>query len=257
MVGYTKNQALSELGIIMGMSLPILTIPSTILGSLSFALVPKLSNAITTNKKNEFIHQLKSSLKLTNCIIFLFIPIFLSISTPICEFIFNNSNAGKYILYSTWAMVPMSLSGLTTSIINSMGLEKKSLIYFIYSGIIIFACIVIFPKILGINTLILALGLSSLLICILNIKKIKTIIPCNLELKSTLLKLSISIIPCTLITKFIYNLMIKFFSKFLALSLSCIISMLSYILFLYIFNILSFEMINKIFKNKKTSKQKV
>lgn len=257
MVGYTKNQALSELGIIMGMSLPILTIPSTILGSLSFALVPKLSNAITENKKNEFTNQLKSSLKLTNCIIFLFIPIFLSISTPLCEFVFNNSNAGKYILYSTWAMVPMSLSGLTTSIINAMGLEKKSLIYFIYSGLIIFACIVIFPKILGINTLILALGLSSLLICFLNIRKIKSVIPCNLGLKTTLIKLSISIIPCTIITKLIYNLTIKIFSKFLSISISCTISIVSYILFLYIFNIISFEMINKIFKRKKIAKQKV
>jgi len=257
MIGYTKNQALSELGIIMGMSLPILTIPSTILSSLSFALVPKLSNAITENKKTEFSNQLKSSLKLTNCIIFLFIPIFLSLSSPICKFMFNNSSAGNYILYSTWAMVPMSLSGLTTSIINAMGLEKKSLIYFIYSGIVIFICILIFPKFLGINTLILALGLSSLLICILNIRKIKSVIPGNLELKSTLIKLSITIIPCTLITFFIYNLTIKIFSNFLALSLSCIISVISYAIFLYLFNIINLEIVNSFFKKKKTKKQKV
>lgn len=257
MVGYTNNQALSELGIIMGMSLPILTIPSTILGSLSFALVPKLSNAITENRKTEFISQLKSSLKLTNCIIFLFVPIFLSVSVPLSEFIFNNASAGTFILHSTWAMIPMSLSALTTSIINAMGLEKKSLIYFIYSGIIIFACILIFPKFLGINTLIVALGLSSILICILNIRKIKSIMPCNLELKSTLIKLSIAIIPCTLITHFIYNILIKILSNFLSLIISCSISVISYILFLFILNIMNFEFINTFIKRKKKIKKGV
>ena len=44
--GYTESQALAQLGIAMGMTVPVLMIPSTIIGSLAMALIPKISSLI-------------------------------------------------------------------------------------------------------------------------------------------------------------------------------------------------------------------
>ena len=39
--GFTSQQAMSELGVAMGMSMPILSIPATLIGSLSLVIVPE------------------------------------------------------------------------------------------------------------------------------------------------------------------------------------------------------------------------
>ena len=44
--GYTTSQAMSQLGIVVGMTFPLLFLPITIVGSLSTALIPELSTLI-------------------------------------------------------------------------------------------------------------------------------------------------------------------------------------------------------------------
>ena len=49
-IGYTSSQALSLYGVAVGMTMPLLFIPSTIIGSLSTALVPDISAAVADRK---------------------------------------------------------------------------------------------------------------------------------------------------------------------------------------------------------------
>lgn len=252
--GYSNEQALSEIGIIMGMSLPILTIPSTIIGSLCMALVPKLSNLFAQKRYSQFVKQLKSALLLAMGIVFLFVPVFLSIGKPIAILFFNNQMAGTYIVYGTLAMIPMSLSFLTTNIINAMGFEKQSFYYFILSGIIILLCVVLLPYFIGINSLIYALGLSSLLLCYLNIRKVEKCIQIKLHLNKDSIKIIISSIPPALLTYFTFSLFNSFLNLFFSICLACGICIFSYVLFLFIFNIINIESIKNSIKNRKKIK---
>ena len=63
--GYTSSQALSLYGTAIGMTLPFLFIPSTIIGSLSTALVPDLSSAMAKNDNEYIKNRVLSSIKFT------------------------------------------------------------------------------------------------------------------------------------------------------------------------------------------------
>ena len=49
--------------------------------------------------------------------------------------VFGSTNCGEYLTASAFLMLFMSLSSITTSMLNSMGLEHKTLVYYIISGI--------------------------------------------------------------------------------------------------------------------------
>ena len=60
----------------------------------------------------------------------LLIPIFVSLGEPICEFIFGNKQAGLLLEKASWVMIPLGISQITTTILNSMGYEKFSFLYY-------------------------------------------------------------------------------------------------------------------------------
>ena len=71
----------------------------------------------------------------------------------------------------------MSLSNITTSMLNSMGLENKTLVYFIIGGVIMLFCIWFLPSVCGIYSLLVGFsaiyGLTTLLNLILLNKNCK------------------------------------------------------------------------------------
>ena len=63
--GFTSQQAMSELGIAMGMSMPILSIPATLIGSLSLVLVPELAENFFNKQHKKMRDNIEKALKVT------------------------------------------------------------------------------------------------------------------------------------------------------------------------------------------------
>ncbi|MBO7345118.1 MAG: polysaccharide biosynthesis C-terminal domain-containing protein, partial [Clostridia bacterium] len=78
---------------------------------------------------------------------------------------------GEYLSKSAFLMILMSISSITTSILNSMGLEHKTLIYYIISGGFMLLSIWFLPSVMGVYSLLVGFsfiyGLTSLLNLIL------------------------------------------------------------------------------------------
>ena len=83
---------------------------------------------------------------------------------------FNSSEAGKYVSYAAIIMIPMGINQITGSILNSIGLELKSLINYAISATALLLCIFFLPKYLGTNALIVGMGLMSIISSLLNIE---------------------------------------------------------------------------------------
>ena len=60
-IGYTSSQAMSLYGVAVGMTMPLLFIPTTIIGSLSTALVPDISTAVAQNNHRHIQERVSSS----------------------------------------------------------------------------------------------------------------------------------------------------------------------------------------------------
>ena len=171
-IGLEKELAVSELGVAMGMTMPLLSIPSTIIGSLCMVLVPRIRR-YTQNTSTILNKQIDNYINFSIICIMLFIPIFIVLGVPMCEFIFNNSLAGIYISNCAWIIIPMGIAQITTSILNALNQEQKTFIYYIISSIFMFLVILITPIFLGTMSMLYSIGVSNTFLAILNIIKIK------------------------------------------------------------------------------------
>ena len=245
--GYSSEQALAFIGISMGMVLPLLSVPSTVIGSLSMALIPQLNILKEKNSYTQLRHQINSSFVFTICATFIFVPIFSSIGVPVCEILFNSTKAGEILKAFSWIMIPNGIMMISTSILNSLGYEKFTFFSYGISSIVLILGVLVLPSYMGINALFLALGLNSLLVFILNYIKIKKLVGLNNNIiNKSLILLGLSF-PITLLCKYIYNVLLLIFPAIISIGLVCIISVFASGTLMFVFNIINIEY----FKNLK------
>ncbi len=243
-LGMSKSLALSELGIIMGMTMPLLSIPSTIIGALCMVLIPRIN---INNSKESLKLQINNYLKFTTTCIFIFIPIFISLSSQICNYVFGNIDAGIYMTYCCWIIIPLGLAQITTSILNALNQEQKTFIYYIISSILLIILIFILPKFVGVQAMLISMGFSSLLLAILNTIKIKKITGIKVQLIKSNLYHALLCIPVVILNNFCYNICIHYLGTLFSIIISCIISVTAFLSLLFIFGILEISQIYEYF----------
>lgn len=173
--GLSQTEALSEFGIIMGMTFPILMIPATFISSLAVTMIPSISeqsNDIDSNNlQDKSIIKSKINFSLKTSIIFssILISTFIALGEPICEVLFDNVKAGTYLKVATIIMIPLGLSQISSSILNAIGLEMKALKNYVISSAILIICIVFLPKYYGTYALIIGYFLMSTVSAVMNI----------------------------------------------------------------------------------------
>ncbi|MBP3581967.1 MAG: oligosaccharide flippase family protein [Clostridia bacterium] len=250
--GFTETEALSEFGIIMGMTFPLIMIPSTLISSLAVTMIPSISeqsNDIDNNNlKDKSILKSKINFSIRTTVVFssLLISTFLALGIPICRFLYDNSKAGLYLCYSAVLMLPMGISQITSSILNAIGLELKSLKNYAVSSGLLIVCIYFLPKYIGTFALLIGYFLMSLTSSILNIKMLSK----RGLIEYKFIKTIISMLAISIFSSILASSIYHLFSKILILGLIAggIVSAGSTILLVYLFNIANFKMI--IFKHK-------
>lgn len=229
-IGYTSNQAMSLFGVAMGMTFPLLFIPTTIIGSLSTALVPEISTALAQNNKKYIEERVVSSITFALFISAMFVPVFMGLGEQIGEFLYDNTLSGTLLQTASWVMIPLGLTNISSSVLNSLGLEKKSFINFIIGSIVMFLALWFLPPLFGINSLIWGMGLNYLIVSSLNILLIKRKLNLELKLSSKIIRLAISLLPSAALTTFIVSLSNYIMPLFVTLMIGGVVSVSSYIL---------------------------
>ena len=248
-LGMSKSFALSEIGIVMGMTMPLLSIPSTIIGALCMIIIPKINCS-----NNEDLHsQISYYLKFTIVCVFIFIPIFIALGEPVCEFVFGNLTAGTYLKNCAITMLPLGLAQITTSILNALNKEKTTFVYYVISSIFMIASIFILPYFCQAKAMIWASGISTTILAILNIMKINKITNYKYNIINDFASHSLICIPIILLSKSLYNTLHVFLGTFLNLAITSIISVVFYFLFIFVFKLLDFKDIKKYVLKKKLS----
>lgn len=169
--GMSESQAMSAFGAAMGQAIPILFIPTTLIGSFTLVLVPEISENYYKKRHHYLKRDVEKSIKFTFFLTCLFVPVFLVCGKEIGVLIFGGHECGDYLTASSFLMFFMSLSSITTSILNSMGLEHKTLVAFIVSTSFMLLSVWFLPKFMGVYSLIVGFsfvyGLTSILNLIL------------------------------------------------------------------------------------------
>lgn len=255
-LGYTSSQALSLYGVAMGMTMPLLFVPTTIIGSLSTALVPDISTALAQNNSNHVEKRITSSITFSLAISALFVPMFMGMGEAMGLFLYDNVLSGTLLQSASWILVPLGLTSITSSLLNSLGLENKSFFSFLAGSGVMFLAIWLLPSILGINALIVGMGLNYVVVFLLNLRLLNKHMKINLHVGKLIFKLALVIIPSGTLTAFVVSLSQYAFPLLITLIIGSLVSVVSFILLVMTFNIVDVKTIYFSIKEKFKSKVK-
>ncbi|MCL2621681.1 MAG: oligosaccharide flippase family protein, partial [Firmicutes bacterium] len=249
--GFTQSQALSAFGIALGMTFPLLFMPNMIIGSLATALVPDLSSAHQKNNTKEIVAKVSASLKFTLFICFILIPIYIGLGPQIGEFLFNNALSGHYLAQAAWIIIPLSLSLITNSILNSLGYEILSARNYFLGAILLLLSIWFLPEYIGINALAVGMGLCMTLASILNIMLIQQKVKSNFRLPQYFFAFCLVVIMPTILALQSYAFLNLALGSFLALTITGLITFISTIILCEVFNIATISSLFMYFNKKR------
>ena len=158
--GFSEGEALQIFGVISGMVLPILFVPSTLIGSLALVLVPELSEDFYRKNFKRLYTNLARGLKFAFFTAALIIPFFFALGEEFGTFVFANPLAGQMIKRSCCLLLPMSVAMISTAMLNSLGYEKQTFAFYFVGAACMFACILLLPRFCGGYAYLIGLGAS-------------------------------------------------------------------------------------------------
>ena len=258
LAGYTNSQAMSAFGSVIGQAFPLLSVPTMAISAFTLVMMPEISEHYYKKDHIALKNAVEKALKITIIISVLAIPVFSVLGEEIGILVFDNHESGMYLSVSAFLILFIGISSVTTSILNSMGLENKTLVYYVISGILMLISIWILPKFLGIYSLLIGFtfvfGLTSLFNLILLSKSCKEK---PKYLKFTFLSV-LGVIPSIILSFMLKSLLLPL----LGILLSCItVSVISTgfsVAFLFGLGVTEYRsvknVISSIFKRKKSLK---
>ena len=239
--GYTSSQALSVYGVVIGMTMPLLFIPITIVGSLSTALIPDLSAAVESEDSSHIKNRITTSLIITMFIAFLMIPLFIGAGENIGLFFFNNITSGVLLSGAAWMTLPLALTNITSSILNALGMEVKSFINYLIGSIFLFLGICLLPGVIGIRALIVGMGVCVSVTSLLNLIMIKRKTKIKLGILKPMLLMACFCLPSAALTFFVTSLLNGVVPLFFNLAISCSLGGAMFVLLCAIFKIINIK----------------
>ncbi len=245
LAGIPHSVALADFGELSGMSIPLIYIPSTLIGSIALVLVPELSNNFYQNKVVTLKRNIEEAVKCSIFISCMIIPVFLSMGSEIGLMVYKNQNAGIYIERATLIMFPMSITLITTSILNSLNLERKTLLYFLIGAGFLMFSIYFLPKYIGIYSLVVGLLLSYLTTTILNLRLIKKTCKTPPKYNAFIITSIIFLLPTTLLGYLLKEVLLRFLSVTPAVLIASTVVVIFNYLFYKVFDLFDLRQIFK------------
>ncbi|MDD4003493.1 MAG: polysaccharide biosynthesis C-terminal domain-containing protein, partial [Clostridia bacterium] len=232
-----------------------LFIPCTLVGSLALALMPEISGAKNKNSKQIAV-SIQNALIFAIMVSLAIMGIYITVGKDITIFLFHSERAGELLIYSAAIMIPMSLSHMSSSILNSLGREYKSLKNYIAGAAVMLIFVWFLPEFLGIYAMIFGFFFSYLITATLNIIAIKKDIS-NVKIFSKSLPLLLLIGCASALTCYIVNSFSKrFLPLIISLGISCALSAAVFLLLSAMFKICFTDTILGKFMPKCLTKQK-
>ncbi len=249
--GVSSSKAMSEYGVVYGMVMPVLMIPSTLIGSIALVLVPELSECFYKGQREKLSGLVERALNATLLIAGLLIPFFVVCGKDVGAMLYASDRSGRLISGCAVILLPMSLTMITTSILNSLGCERHTLLFFLGGAAAMLACVWFLPKYLGSGALCVGMACDYTIsaACALILLRKKT---GKLGSWKYFLKLTAAVLPVIGVGYFVRKLFITCLSYIPALALTVLVIGAAEVLLFSLLKLLDVKALgNRFFAGKK------
>lgn len=236
--GVTESEAMSVFGVVSGMAMPVLYVPSTIIGSIALVLVPEISEDFYKKNHTRLYANLRRGLKFSFLVACALIPFLFALGEELGAFAFSNREAGRMIRNGCLVLLPMSLTMITTAALNSMGFEKQTFAFYFVGAAALLVCILVLPSFCGGYAYIAGLFASYVLTALCNL--IFLLKKCPIFEKRggqvfvhEYLPVLFGVLPVGVFGLLLHNLLLPYTGSFLNLTI-CGAAMTSFTFFYYL-----------------------
>lgn len=194
--GLTDSEAISLYGVAIGMAVPLLFTPSALIGSIAVVVAPELSENFYKKKTQAVRYDVEKSIKGAVFIATVLIPILFVLGKALSAFLYDNALCGEIITYSSFIVLPMCISMITNTVLNSMNKEKRTLLYFAFGAVAMLLAIVGLTKYIGVYSYVVGLAASFVITAVLNLRLLKKTCPQVSYMKYTLRSVGVTVAAC-------------------------------------------------------------
>lgn len=203
--GMTAAEATAAYGRISGMANPLLLAPNAVIASLTIVLIPEMS---ANGAKKEYAllnRHLNNGINFSFLVSGLFMVAYVALGKEITSFLYADVQSGEYLQYAAYIMLPMCLSQLTQSALNSIGKEMTSFINYIVGNVGMIILICVLPKYIGIYSVAVATFFSLVTTSVLNIYSLKRNVNFSFGFLKYLVMVTLFIFPSAFMSDCLYS----------------------------------------------------
>lgn len=215
--GMTGAEATASYGRIAGMAMPLLNAPNAVIGSLCIVLIPELSASMVKNDFDKLNKQISLGVNFSFLISGLFIVIYSALGKEITSLLYADEISGLYLQVATYAMLPVCLSQLTQSALNSIGKEYHAFVNYLCGNIVMLSVIYFLPSLIGIYSVAAASFICTAIISVLNVISLRKATGFGTGFLKYALLVVAFIIPSFLITEWLCKVLYPFMHNFAAI----------------------------------------
>ena len=229
--GLSAEKARYLYGAYTGYAMTLFHLPSGIIATLSVSILPVISGAVASNRKERAGFAAISGIQLTLYMAIPFTVVMYMMSNEILDIVFNNTASGDMLRLASPCLIMVCLSQIAVSVVQASGRIIEPIIYTI-SGLIIKA---VFDYILvgrgefNIYGTIIALNISYFVIMVLNLSAVSRILDLKYSIRMMILKPAFAaVVMCGMIRLLKVPLMA--YNHHLGIILVCFVSGVGYCL---------------------------
>lgn len=124
--GMTRADAMSEFGVICGMTMPMLTLPTVFLGALNLVMIPRLARAAALGRPEQVRSQIRRVLGVVSVLILPAMAMMAVVGGDLAVLLFAQPEAGEHLVTLAAATVFASYRGILGGVLNGIGKQGRA-----------------------------------------------------------------------------------------------------------------------------------
>lgn len=251
--GYSAARAMSEYGVVYGMVMPVMAIPCAFIGSIALVLVPELSENFYRGRKDQVSALVERALNATLLISGALIPFYLVCGGDVGVLLYSNAASGQMLSACALLLLPMSVTMISSSMLNSLGCEKHTLGIFLAGSAAMLACTFFLPRFFGGGALLVGMACDQCITALLSLLLLRKKTG-RLRSGKYLLRLLGAIAPVAAAGYFAHLFFTRYLSYVPALALTMLVILAGEALTLSLFRLVDLKALFARFFGKKRKK---
>ena len=168
--GVEVSQAMSSFGVVCGMTLPMLTLPTAFLGAMSLVLVPRLAESTALGRKQDIRRRIDRAMLATSVVVLPCMALMVVVGPAFGALLFRDERVGEFMLPLAVGVVFSCFQGVLGSALNGVGRQSAAARNALISGAVQLAFTAALTGIPGVGLWGFVLGfiVSDLLATVLN-----------------------------------------------------------------------------------------